>query len=126
MLRRDCANRSAVDRGVRIRARRCTAMVAMRDVRIPDERSGRGTAVTPSPKLVVLDLAGATVKDSGHVATAFLTALAEQEIRVIDDQLAAVRGASKREAIARLIPGGPEHARRANDAYESFRQHLRK
>jgi phosphonatase-like hydrolase len=101
-------------------------MVAMRDVRIPDERNGRGTTVTTAVKLVVFDLAGTTIKDSGHVATAFLTALAEQEIRVSDGQLAVVRGASKREAIARLIPGGPEHARRANEAYESFRQHLRK
>jgi phosphonatase-like hydrolase len=98
----------------------------MHDVRIPHERRGGGTIVTTEVRLVVFDLAGTTIKDSGHVATAFLTALAEQEIRVNDDQLAAVRGASKREAIARLIPDGPEHARRASEAYESFRLHLRR
>jgi phosphonatase-like hydrolase len=97
----------------------------MRDVRLPDARVGRGAPVSAAIKLVVFDLAGTTIKDSGHVAAAFVTALGEHDIRVSDDQLASVRGGSKREAIARLIPEGPEHTRQANAIYESFRRHLR-
>jgi phosphonatase-like hydrolase len=80
--------------------------------------------VTPKIGLVVFDLAGTTIKGSHHVAAAFVAALAEQDIRVDDEELAAVRGASKRKAIARFIPDGPERARRTDAVYSSFREHL--
>ena len=62
--------------------------------------------------LVVFDLAGTTIKDPDHVASAFVAALAEQEIQVSEGDLSGVRGASKRQAIARFIgsiPGLPEN-----------------
>jgi phosphonatase-like hydrolase len=77
-----------------------------------------------SVRLVVLDLAGTTIRDSAIVATAFVNALSEQGVHVTDAELAAVRGASKRQAIAALIPEGPDHTHRATAAYGAFRQHL--
>lgn len=54
-------------------------------------------------KLVVADMAGTTVKDSGDVAHAFAAALEGHGIEAPSAQINAVRGASKREAIATLI-----------------------
>jgi phosphonatase-like hydrolase len=80
--------------------------------------------MNPKLRLVVLDLAGTTVRDSGQVTTAFTRALFEQGISVTDRELAAVRGASKREAIGRFIPEGRHRLERANAAYGAFREHL--
>jgi phosphonatase-like hydrolase len=74
--------------------------------------------------LVVFDLAGTTVKDDGHVAAAFTAALAKQGVDITTDQLASVRGASKREAVLRFIPDGADRAQRADAAYAAFRGHL--
>ena len=74
--------------------------------------------------LVVFDLAGTTISDTQHVALAFEAALAEYDIRVSQAELAAVRGSSKRHAIARFIPEGPDQARRATAAYAAFRERL--
>src|ERR1044072_8473823 len=75
-------------------------------------------------ELVIFDLAGTTVKDSGQVPAAFIAALAEQGIAVTPEQLNGVRGSSKRQAVLHFIPEGPERARRAEAAYTSFREHL--
>lgn len=75
-------------------------------------------------ELVVFDLAGTTVEDGGRVADAFLSTLRDRGIAMSDDELAGVRGASKREAIRRLIPPGPDHDARADDAYTAFHRRL--
>src|SRR5215471_6328080 len=75
-------------------------------------------------KLVVFDMAGTTVLDGGEVPTAFTAALAEQEIQVTAEQLNAVRGASKRQAVLNLIPEGPHRQERADAAYEAFKWDL--
>lgn len=75
-------------------------------------------------RLVVFDLAGTTVKDDGHVASAFQTALGEQGIEITPEQLAGVRGTSKRQAISRLIPESAGRAHRADAAYAAFCAHL--
>jgi phosphonatase-like hydrolase len=74
--------------------------------------------------LVVFDLAGTTIRDSGHVASAVVAALMEQGIDVAETELAGVRGESKRQAIASFIPQGPNRASQANDAYASFCRHV--
>ncbi len=74
--------------------------------------------------LVIFDLAGTTVKDNGEVAGAFTTALEEGGIQVTPDQLRAVRGSSKRQAVLDLIPAGPDKLVKASTIYSSFRRHL--
>jgi phosphoglycolate phosphatase len=76
------------------------------------------------PDLVVLDLAGTTVEDRGQVPEAFAAALAEHGLAVSPEQLAAVRGSSKREAIAALVPPGDGHAARSASAYAAFQRAL--
>lgn len=75
-------------------------------------------------ELVIFDMAGTTVKDSGQVPDAFTAALALHEIEVTSEQLSSVRGSSKRQAILHLIPEGTERARRAEAVYASFREQL--
>jgi phosphonatase-like hydrolase len=74
--------------------------------------------------LVIFDMAGTTVKDRGEVADAFTSALAEHRIALTSGQLQDVRGASKRQAVMRFIPEGPDRASRAETVYASFREHL--
>jgi phosphonatase-like hydrolase len=76
------------------------------------------------PALVVFDLAGTTVEDAGQVPAAFAEALLEQGIRVTPDQVRAVRGSSKREALASFIPEGAQRPERLDAAYASFRARL--
>jgi phosphonatase-like hydrolase len=76
------------------------------------------------PKLVVFDLAGTTVEDRGEVPAAFTAALAEHGIVVTPEQVNAVRGASKRQAIVNLMPEAPDRLARADQAHASFKQHL--
>jgi phosphonatase-like hydrolase len=76
------------------------------------------------PKLVVFDMAGTTVLDRGEVPAAFTAALAEHQIHVSAEQVNAVRGASKRQAILALIPEGPGRSERADRAYTSFKEQL--
>jgi phosphonatase-like hydrolase len=75
-------------------------------------------------KLVVFDMAGTTVLDSGEVPAAFTAALAEQGIEVTSEQLSAVRGASKKQAVLNLIPQGPQRQARADAAYAAFKKEL--
>ncbi len=75
-------------------------------------------------RLVVFDLAGTTVRDRGEVAGAFVAALAGHGIEVTPERLASVRGSSKRQAIAALMPEGPGRAHAAQAAYALFREHL--
>jgi len=75
-------------------------------------------------ELVIFDMAGTTIEDHGQVPDAFTAALAEHGVNATREQVRGVRGASKREALLRLIPAGPAHAQRAEAAYASFRVHL--
>ena len=74
--------------------------------------------------LVVFDLAGTTVEDRGQVTDAFTGALAALGLSVTPEQLSAVRGSSKRQAILQLVPDGPDRARYAETAYVSFVERL--
>ena len=76
------------------------------------------------PKLVIFDLAGTTVEDRGEVAAAFTAALAEEGIEVTPEQVNAVRGAAKRQAVMNLLPDSPDRAARAEQAYAAFKQQL--
>lgn len=75
-------------------------------------------------KLVVFDLAGTTVKDGGQVTDAFTAALAQHNLEVTPEQLNSVRGSSKRQAVLRFIPEGPERTRRAESVYATFSEYL--
>jgi phosphonatase-like hydrolase len=79
-------------------------------------------------KLMVFDMAGTTVHDGGQVPAAFAAALGECGIALSDEQLGAVRGASKREAIAELVArhASLEWQGRAEVVYASFVAHLRR
>jgi len=76
------------------------------------------------PQLVIFDMAGTTVEDCGEVPAAFGAALAEHGISVSPDQIDAVRGASKRQAVLNLLPESPDRRQRAERAYASFKQQL--
>lgn len=77
--------------------------------------------------LVVCDMAGTAVRDSGEVASAFSAALADHGVESSPGKISAVRGASKREAIAKLIaPVYGSDAARVEHVYASFKDHLRR
>ena len=76
------------------------------------------------PELVIFDMAGTTVEDRGQVPDAFTAALAGHGIEVTREQLAGVRGSSKREAVLSFIPEGPHRSHVAEAVYASFRAEL--
>src|SRR4051812_25934846 len=82
------------------------------------------TSANPLPRLVIFDMAGTTVVDQGEVPAAFTAALAAQDISVTPEQLNAVRGASKRQAVLNLMPEGPNRGERADAAYVEFKRDL--
>lgn len=77
-------------------------------------------------ELVVMDMAGTTVRDAGEVPAAFRAVLAGHGIALSDEEIEAVRGASKREVVARLVaahlPAAPPTA--ADAVYAAFRTAL--
>jgi phosphoglycolate phosphatase len=75
--------------------------------------------------LVIFDMAGTTIEDAGQVPAAFETVLAVHGLTVTDDELRAVRGASKREAI-RLLVGRQQPALlpQCDAIFDAFRDHL--
>jgi phosphonatase-like hydrolase len=75
-------------------------------------------------RLVVFDMAGTTVRDSGQVPRAMIAALAEHRIDVTPEQLSRVRGSSKREAIRHFLPEGVDRETLGASAYAAFREHL--
>jgi len=76
------------------------------------------------PKLVVFDMAGTTVEDRGEVPAAFTAALRLHGIEVTEEQVRAVRGASKRQAVFDLLPQAPDRSERAERVYASFKEEL--
>jgi phosphonatase-like hydrolase len=77
------------------------------------------------PVLVVFDLSGTTVEDRGQVPAAFAAALGRAGLAVNAEQLQAVRGTTKRQAIWTFVPDGPDRLERAEQLYANFRDELR-
>lgn len=80
-------------------------------------------------KLVIFDMAGTTIEDKGQVPTAFKEVLQTNGFAVTDDEVHAVRGASKREAIRLLIDQRLErqdNTALAEQTYTDFRKRLQK
>jgi len=76
------------------------------------------------PKLVIFDMAGTTVEDHGQVPAAFQSALSEHGVSVTPEQINAIRGASKRQAVLTLTPEGSDRQQRAERTYVLFKQLL--
>jgi phosphonatase-like hydrolase len=79
-------------------------------------------------RLVVSDMAGTTVQDTGEVARAFAAALSGHGIESSPEQINAVRGAAKREAIATLVAHKYSTAdgARVEAVYGAFKTQLRR
>jgi len=80
----------------------------------------------PVLDLVVFDIAGTIIQDSGQVINAFATAFREHVIRVTEAEIRTLHGASKREVFKRYIerqfgPEDPENTPRIDRAYADFR-----
>lgn len=75
-------------------------------------------------RLVVFDMAGTTIRDEGQVPKAFTNALAEHGLAVTAEQITAIRGAAKRQAILQLMPDAPDRARKAEAIYTTFCERL--
>jgi phosphonatase-like hydrolase len=75
--------------------------------------------------LVVFDMAGTTIEDAGQVPEAFEAVLAARGLSVTADELRAVRGASKREAIRLLVERQrPVLLPHCDAIFDAFRDHL--
>ena len=89
-----------------------------------------GRATHGYPALVVFDLGGTTIRDRGEVPQAFAEALASAGIEVASQEMSAVRGASKRDALALLVArhcaalNEQERTHRVAELYERFRAAL--
>ena len=76
-------------------------------------------------ELVVFDMAGTTIDAGEDVAEIFRATLARWSVPVTADQIVAVRGASKRQAMSDLLNQyAPERLRDLDAIYESFRNAL--
>jgi len=79
--------------------------------------------------LVVFDLAGTIIEDSGQVVHAFKTVLSGSGFQLTTEQLESIRGASKREVIRSFVASessGKEGSaeERTNQIFNSFRECL--
>ena len=75
-------------------------------------------------ELVIFDMAGTTVRDDNQVPAAFTAALAEHGVAITSEQIQGLRGASKKQAIAALLPPGPRLAEQTERVYAYFRAQL--
>jgi phosphonatase-like hydrolase len=80
----------------------------------------------PDPiELVVFDMAGTTIDVGDEVAEIFRATLARWSVPVTAEQIAEVRGASKRQAIADLLSRhAPERVSDLDEIHSSFRAAL--
>jgi len=76
--------------------------------------------------LVVFDMAGTTIADSGQVPEAFTSVLRANGIAISSAELNALRGASKRDAIRHFVAaqGGADVEPRTDAIFAAFRTHL--
>jgi len=72
-----------------------------------------------TPALVIFDMAGTTVEDRGQVPTAFAETLAANDVTITADEIARVRGASKRQAIRSLLPPSLREGASAMQAFDA-------
>ncbi len=78
-------------------------------------------------RLAVFDMAGTTIQDNGVVPLAIEAALASNGLSATADDLDAIRGASKREAIRHLVQarrGDGDLDRHADAVHQAFRDEL--
>ena len=80
-------------------------------------------------ELVIFDMAGTTIEDTGQVPEAFTTVLRRHGIEITDEALRSVRGASKREAIRYILEqqstgGDLDLPSRTDQVFAEFRQCL--
>jgi len=81
------------------------------------------------PKLFVFDMIGTTVEPSDAIPHSFRAALFTAGVKLSDEDISAVRGKSKREAIANLLAsnlGQDVAARLQKPVYEAFQCSLTK
>jgi phosphonatase-like hydrolase len=83
----------------------------------------------PALDLVVFDIAGTIIEDTGQVINAFTAAFRKHAIRVTDAEIRTLHGASKREVFKHYIerqfgPEDPENTARIDRAYGDFRDIL--
>jgi phosphonatase-like hydrolase len=78
-----------------------------------------------TPALVVFDLVGTTVQADDAVPRAFAAAAAAEGVTLSAADLHAVRGATKRRALERLLADAPDGTIRVERAYARFQQTLR-
>jgi phosphonatase-like hydrolase len=82
-------------------------------------------------ELVIFDLGGTTIRDSGQVPEAFAAALGAGGFEITAQELNQARGASKRQVIRRLVesrlpPGDPAVGARADRIFAAFHENLAK
>jgi phosphonatase-like hydrolase len=80
----------------------------------------------PALDLVVFDIAGTIIQDTGQVINAFTAAFRKHAIQVTEAEVRTLHGASKREVFKRYIerqfgPEHPENTGRIDCAYGDFR-----
>lgn len=83
----------------------------------------------PAIDMVVFDIAGTIIQDTGQVINAFTAAFRKHSIQVSDAEVRTLHGASKREVFKRYIerqfgPEDPENTARIDRAYADFRNIL--
>lgn len=80
-------------------------------------------------ELIIFDLGGTIIRDSGQVLEAFVAALHSAGIEVCDEELLLARGASKREGIRRFVErrcpsSAPEIEAQTAGIFSAFRKIL--
>jgi len=79
------------------------------------------------PALFVFDMIGTTIQPSNAIPEAFRAAFNDLKIELSDEQIATIRGKSKREAISELLTSelGTERSRSLiKHVYDDFRARL--
>ena len=86
--------------------------------------SGRAETGGPAVKLVVLDTGGTIIQDRGDVPEAMIDACGHHGIRVSPEDVAPLRGASKREVVRRFVeqraPKNADRDKLTEEIYAEF------
>jgi phosphonatase-like hydrolase len=77
-----------------------------------------------TPALIVSDVSGTIIENHTGVSDAFRQALAEAGVELTNEDIARVRGASKRAAIRSLLGERPGGAQQCDAVYERFERAL--